>query len=157
MTWQTPEILRLAKEAKDLVEKEVGVEETASVFIASEGEMTNATLQEQTELGRTPEEIERIRFDLQFILGKYFPLSNEIWLVEGRGVILDVIIHEMIHSMQRCSLHREGIVDYVTFKITGNRDYVAESVLEEWQEIERSVGYKAIRRRLLSGGDCEEF
>ena len=38
-----------------------------------------------------------------------------------------------------------------------NERIIDQKVLKEWIEIENTVGFKAIKEKLLSEGDCEDF
>ena len=91
------------------------------------------------------------------IVGKYFKKPPEIWLVEGRDDTLSDLLHEVLHAIQLCHPHREGIVDYLTFMLTKDNKAIAEYDLENWREIAKGVRFKDIFKQLLSKGDCENF
>ena len=94
---------------------------------------------------------------LAYIYGKYFAGTNEIWVVEKIGENIDVLIHEMIHSIQVCKPNREGIVDYLTFKFTKNESWINSKIIEDWRKIEKMVGLQAIKEKIVKNEDCEEF
>lgn len=89
--------------------------------------------------------------------GKHFFLKNEIWLIQQDGEQYEILVHELLHSIQRCSPDREGIVYYLTYKLTKNPAVIPVKKLQEWQEIEKSVGLKTIVKQLLLEKGCEEF
>lgn len=157
MPWQTQALLELTKEAKDLIKKNYNLEINTPVYIVTEEEIVTDVLKEQNNIGRSKKELEKIKIELKYILGKYFALKNEIWLLEREGIIIDVIIHEMLHSVQKCIPHREHIVDYLTFKIIGNEAFILESTISDWGEIEKSYGMKKILERFQREGSCEEL
>jgi hypothetical protein len=83
--------------------------------------------------------------------------THEIWLVQGRGENFPTLLHEMLHSIQKCTPNRENIVDFLVYKLTGQRDSILPEILADWIEIEKSIGLKNVKQRLISEGDCEEF
>lgn len=157
MPWQTSKLSNIEKKARSLIYEFIDIQIDIPVYISTEEEMIEAVLFEQLKLNRKKNEIEKIKYDLNFILGKFFSNKQEIWVVDGRGINLDVIIHELLHSIQKCLSKREHIVDYITFKITKNKEYIDELILKDWLEIEESVGFKKIIKSLVTIGDCEVF
>ena len=93
----------------------------------------------------------------RFIIGKYYAGENVIWLVEGKEVNLPALIHELLHSIQKCTPNRENIVDFLVYKMLDNENSIDQKVLKEWNEIEKTFGFKVIKERLLSERDCEDF
>jgi len=155
--WQTPLLIELIEQAKTQIYDLFDLSVNTPVYIATESEMIEAVIKEQKAKNRGNKELEKIKYDLLFILGKYFTATKEIWVVEGRGEALDVIFHEILHPIQKCNLHKEKIIDYITYKITGNKDYFYNTILKDWQEIEKSNGFDRIKTRLIKEGDCEDF
>ena len=146
MPWTTDRLNLLIVQARKLLLKEFpDTIFSADVFICSQMEMIN----------RTKEEIKK--YYPSFIIGKYFSKENIIWLVEGKGDNLPTLLHELLHSIQKCSPNRENIVDFLVHKMLDNVDSIDQKVLNEWNEIEKAVGFKAIKERLRSEGDCEDF
>lgn len=157
MPWQNLESFELTKKAQFLLKKHYNFEIKSQVYIVTEEEMVVNVLEEQTKIGRTTKELEMIKIELKYILGRYFATKDEIWLVEGKGVVIDVLFHELLHVKQKCTPHREHIVDYLTYKITRNKEFIKDSVVKDWEEIEKNEGLKKILERLQKEGDCEEF
>ena len=157
MPWQNQESMELTNKAKALIKKRFNLDIESKVYIASEQELVEKILSEQRNEGRSIEELEKIKYELKYILGRYFAKSDEIWLLENEGLVIDVIVHEMMHAIQKCGPHREPLADYLTFKLTGNKEYIRDSVLKDWEAIEKNQGLKRIIERLQKFGDCEDF
>lgn len=160
MVWKTPKLDRLMAKAKLLVAKKFNMstsELNVPIFIADKEELYQALLYESQHLDYTKEEIRAIRQSLHLVIGKYFRFKKEIWVLVGKGINVDTIIHEIIHSIQECRPNREGIVYYITYKITGNLKHINPFELKDWQEIEKTTSYSKIKQRLLTAGDCEDF
>lgn len=161
MPWTTKEIENLEVKAKSLVINEfkhLSLNLDRPVFIVSEEEMREAILAELEQLGYSKEYSKKIQaIYLPFVIGKYFRLTGEIWLLHGKGDNIITIVHELLHSIQRCELNREGIVDFLTNKITSESGYIDNYELTDWQEIEKAHSYNKIKSRLVSRGDCEDF
>lgn len=161
MPWTTTELETLAAKAKVLVIdefKDFSSLKDCPVFIASAEEMQDAILEELVQLNYSKEAIKKIQdYYLKFVIGKYFKLTSEIWLLHGKGDNMITIVHELLHSIQQCEPNREGIVDFLTYKITTESQYIDNYELADWQEIEETHSYKKIKTRLVSKGDCEDF
>lgn len=141
-----------------LLTKEFRTTITTNFFICTREELIRETIEELKEDNYAKTEIEYAeRYLLPKILGKYFSKTHQIWLVDIVGINLDLVIHEAIHSIQRCEENKEDIVDYITYKLTGNDFYINEYVLTDWKEIEKTFTWEKIKRRLLSIGNCEDF
>ena len=158
MPWSNPNLEEIIKEGKkkitDLITE---VEITAITLVANANEMKEEILTEG-KLSKLPEkEMEDRIFLSAFTVGKYFKLKNEIWLVEGKGENSNTIIHEYLHSIQKCEPNREKIVEYITYKITGEEKGLSNAFIKDWEEIEKKVGYQKIINRLVNEGDCEDF
>ena len=120
--------------------------------------MSQAVLEELEVHNYSTQMIEHIKeVYLHDVIGKYFSQKNEIWLLDGKGVNIEVLTHELLHSIQRCKPNRENIVDYITYKLTGLTNQILDDILQEWNEIEKSIGFKVIVKQLLIEKDCEEF
>ena len=157
MTWFDPEFQPVIDEAKELVYKMFLCDLSANVFHCSLKEIKDTVIKEFIDKLRSPLEREVFFFELAFIEGRYFRDKNEIWLVEHRGNNLETLIHEYIHSIQKCNPHRENIVKYLTYKITRNIKTIENNLLKEWVEIEKIEGIKDIKKRLVTSGDCDDF
>ncbi len=161
MTWTSRELEVMVDKAKRVVARELNISYSdlkCPVYLASREELDNAIIDELRQLHYLENDIQRIiRYYLPFVIGKYFQLSKQIWVLYGKGDNMDTIIHELLHSIQSCEPNREGIVNYLTYKISGNLEFINEYVLEDWQEIERISSYLAIKNRLITEGDCEDF
>jgi hypothetical protein len=161
MPWKTNEFTKLVKEAKSLVASEFNIPITeldCPVYITGQEELQQAILDELELLHYSKNAIQKIKVHfLSHVIGKYFRLNDEIWVLQGKGNNIDTIVHELLHSIQRCEPNREGIVDFLTYMITGNSQYIDTFELEEWQEIEKMVTYHQIKMKLTSEGDCEDF
>lgn len=145
MPWTTDRLESLISEARTLLLREFPDNFSASIYICSQAEMIDKTKEEMREtLAR-------------FVIGKYFAKENMIWLVEGNGVNLPTLIHELLHSIQKCSPHREQIVEYIVYKLLEHSCSIDQALLRDWEEIETSVGFDKIKERLLSEGDCEDY
>ena len=158
MPWSNPNLEEIIKEAKkkinDLITE---VEITAITLVANAIEMKKEILTEGKLLKLPEKEMEDRIFLSEFTVGKYFKLKNEIWLVEGKGENSTTIIHEYLHSIQKCEPNREKIVEYITYKITGEEKGLSNAFIKEWEEIEKKEGFQKIINRLVNEGDCEDF
>ena len=157
MPWTTPNIIELGDQAKSIIQKIYSYPLDAQIFVVSQNDLEKAVINEQKTLDRTEQELQEIIFQLPFIVGKYFSSSHEIWIVEGKGEHLDIVIHEILHSIQKCYPNTEGIVNFITFLLTNTKSSISKKKLKEWKEIQKTNGKKAIFNRLVVPGDCEEF
>jgi hypothetical protein len=141
-----------------LIFKEFSLTTTVKFFICTREELINETIEKLKEENYLKTEIEYAKnYLLPKINEKYFPKLYQIWLVDVEGINLDLIIHEALHSIQKCEENQEAIVDYITYKLTGNKLYINDYVLLDWQEIEKTFSWKKIKRRLVLEGNCEDF
>lgn len=158
MPWTTPELVDLVDQAKREISKFYSKKSlTATVLISTEEELVNALIQEKISEKTSEQDIRKIKILRSFIEGRYFKNKNEIWLVQQRGEKIGTLIHECLHSIQECSPNRERIVEYLTYKLTGDTNELLTARLKEWVEIKRSIGLKKIIDQLLLQKDCEEF
>lgn len=158
MPWTTAGLNALANEAKTLVRTYYPNEElTAVVMVATAEEIIEESIVEKKKEGRSESEIRRIQRLRSLIDGKYFKYRHEIWVVRGKGERLGTLVHEFLHSIQKCSPNRERIVEYLTYKLTEDPQELLLARMEEWLEIERSIGLRSIINQLLKERDCEEF
>lgn len=161
MTWTTREIELMVTDARKLVARELNISSSnlnCPVYIASREEFDYAVIDELQQLQYSTEDIAKITdYYLPFVIAKYFYTIQEIWLLHDKGESIETIIHELLHSIQKCQPNREGIVDYLTCRISGGKEYIDQYELKDWQEIERTSSYQAIKDRLISEGDCEDF
>ena len=154
MPWTNDNLDLLVSQARKILLNEFPDLFTAQIYVCTQLEM----------IERIKKEVKREEFKsgikkylARFIIGKYFAVENIIWLVEGKGENLPTLIHELLHSIQECSPHRENIVNFLVYKMLDNTDFIDQKVLKEWIEIQKTVSYKEIKERLLSEGDCEDF
>ena len=158
MPWQSPHLEFIVEQAKQELKKYYQYSlVTAQIFIVTKKEMRKAVVDEQKLLRVSDEELEDIKFDIIVIQGKFFPLKNEIWLIQQDGEKYETLVHELLHSIQKCNPDREDIVYYLTYKLTKNPAVIPAKKLIEWQEIEKSVGLKSIIKQLLLEKGCEDF
>lgn len=156
MVWQDEQVNELVQKAKDILRELISKRIEAEVYICTFNEL-KSTLENELQETVSENELKYIMRRIEYIDGRYFKKKNEIWLVNDRGVNLDTILHELIHSIQECSENREGIVYYVTYKLTKNKEHINDYLLKDWEEIEKIHGMKKIISRILKEGDCEEF
>ena len=156
MPWENPAIQPIIQQLHNLIKREFNLEVSAPFLICSINELKQACLLELEERNLQERLLVKERQRLDFIYGKYFKESHEIWLVEDKGDVLDVMLHEALHSIQVCHIDREDIVDYITFKLTNDRLWIDDYTLENWLEIEESNGFSGIKKRFLTEGDCED-
>lgn len=156
MVWQDDSLQNLVQEAKELLRTLFSNDFTTEIYICSFDELQSAIT---TELkGTMPDrEFSQIMRSLNYTDGRYFKKKNQIWLVNDRGVNVDTIIHELLHTIQICSPHREGIVYYITYKITHNDSHIKKFMLQDWIEIEKTYSFKLIIQQLFKNTDCENF
>ena len=161
MPWQTQKLNEMVSTAKSLVAKSFNYPVSdlkTQIYIAQKDELITEIISELKILNYSKESITKIKNHyLSFVVGKFFRFTNEIWLLHNKGENIDTIVHEFLHSIQKCKPNREGIVDYLTYKITGNLKYINFYDLSDWQEIEKSVSFQKIQKRLISDGDCQDF
>ncbi len=154
MPWINDNLDLLILKAREILLKEFDNNFTAQIYVCSQSEMIERI---KTEIRREENKAWFIENLATYVIGKYFASDNTIWLVEGEGENLPTIIHELLHSIQKCSPHRENIVEFLVYKLFDNAALINQRLLKDWIEIERIFGYKKIKERLLSEGDCEDF
>jgi len=138
LVWEEEHLIPLIREAQRRIRK-LYPQSTldARIYICTLEELRNVVITELHARKITISEIKRVTANLDEIDGKYFKKTHEIWLVQDRGTNLDTIIHELLHSIQKCHLDREDIVYYITYKLTDNPDHINPFTLKDWQEIEQ--------------------
>ena len=94
---------------------------------------------------------------LPYAVGKYFAYSDQIWLVKGQEDYWDTLLHELLHSIQKCMPNREPITAYLTYILTKNTEIIKEQHIQDWDELKRLHGIDGIKKRFLNTGDCEDF
>jgi hypothetical protein len=149
------QLLELDSQGRALIKKEFGVQVTAEIRIGTSADLVPPIRKSFTE--RAPHLVSKIESLIPDLDGIYLKDTHEIWIVQGRGENFQTILHEMLHSIQKCFPNRENIVDFLVYKLTGLSDSILPEVLTEWIEIEKSIGLKNVKTLLLSEGDCEEF
>lgn len=157
MVWINPDLDDLILRAKNRILEDFNITFEVVIHTCTLQEMEFAVIEEQRSFGATEEDLKFIQSVLENIKGKYFSKRKQIWLIQGKGEKYETIVHELLHSTQKCTGKREPIVRYITSKLTENRSVLSSKRLAEWQEIEKMVGFSQIKLRLLSEGHCEEF
>ena len=161
MPWQSDNLKILINKAIDLnfeFFKEIDLKKiTIPVFICTVNEMEEAVVEEALLQNKNRNSINRLKKLIPRMYGKYFDASKKIYVIEGKGERIETIIHEFLHSIQNCMSKREGIVRFLAFKITDNQKVITDFDLNDWQEIEKSVGLKTIKLQLLARKNCEDF
>lgn len=158
MPWISSDSRILAEKAKTIIQREFSVPLECEIFLTNSSELEIAIIDELRELKYSKKAIEKIKKHyLERIVGKYFKNRHEIWVLVDTGENIDTLVHEFLHSIQVCDENREGIVDFITFRLTGNKKYIDTYDLANWLEIEGTNGFRVIKKRLLTKGDCEEF
>lgn len=157
MPWTTDSVTQLKTDLETLIENEFGINPNTPVFLCTKEELIARIVTEHFFLQLPKEEQQNVKSRLEFVLGIYFADTHEIWVVHGESDNREVIFHELLHAIQKCDSHRENIVDYLSWRYLKVHESIEAQILQEWQEIERSVGFHALRERFLTVGDCEEF
>ena len=157
MPWEDENYNTTIAKAKGLIQKHFDIYSDVKVYFCTLDEVTNAVVDELTHRSIDPLKIEKIRlFVLPDLLGKYFNKLSAIWLIDGRQSYA-VLIHELLHSIQLCDPNHEKITDYITYKLTRDKLAIDSTTLKEWREIEKTYGFKRIKKRYILVGDCEEL
>ncbi|MHA1944846.1 MAG: hypothetical protein ACXAC6_01190 [Candidatus Hodarchaeales archaeon] len=149
------QLLELISQTSDLIFEAFGVRVSAEIFLGTPEDLVTPVTQVFTE--RAPHLIPKITQLIPYINGIYLKEAHEIWIVEGKGENISTLLHEMLHSIQECDPNRENITDYLVYKLTGLQNDILPEILAEWVEIEKSFGFKRIKRRFITNGDCEDF
>lgn len=157
MTWSDPNLQPIIDQAKEMIEDYFNCRVTAQIFLCELEELQNQMIDEFKETLITNLDREIFHYTIENIEGRFIKNRNEIWLVNQKGDNLETIIHEYIHSIQKCTNHRENIVKFLTYKLTQKENVIEEGMLNEWLEIEKQEGLEKIKDRILKSGDCEEF
>lgn len=162
MPWLTDAFQERVRQHEQLIEREFETSITARSFLCSREEMRDRFCTE-VELRGIEENWDEITIRIWkeriaiHVDGKFFSETNEIWVVDGQPEMEGTILHELLHSVQVCEPHREGIVAYLTYKLLGNLNLINPLLRQDWEEIERQNGLDRIKNRLLQQGDCEDF
>ena len=158
MPWTNIELEQKSDGLRTIIIDYLKIEPNSKIFLCTKQEMS---IKLEEELRRKLVSKKKLDFFktsiFPLVIGKFFSETNEIWLIEGPGEKKSVVIHEMLHSIQVCMEHREGICDYLTYKLSKDSTSIDENTLMDWSEIERIHGITAIKKRFLLKGDCEDF
>ena len=158
MPWLNDSFLKIVKRAKQRILLDFSIQSSAEVLLCTQAEIVEATYSEIQDTVESIKELKLLKIHiLPDLIGKYFKSKDEIWLVIGKGDNFNILIHEMLHSIQICSPHREHITEFLSFKLTDAIDLIDPYVLEDWLEVEKLVGFDEIKERFLKKGDCEDF
>jgi hypothetical protein len=158
MPWSNDKLNSKIEQSRKKIKSFLGIRPEASVFLCTLNELITRVTSELLSGGTSMEKIIVLENHIfPRLLGKFFKTTKEIWLVEGKGDIDSVAVHELLHSVQTCSPKRENICDYLTYRITNDPTIMDKTLLSEWKEIERTYGLEAIKARFLADGNCEDF
>lgn len=158
MPWKTETLNQLEAKVRTLIQEQFEIDFNVRIWVCDELEMENAVIDELKAQQISPQRIAYFKSNfIPFIIGKFFRQSNQILLIQGKGEIISVLLHEILHSIQRCAPHRENIVDYIVFRILHKRNEIAENIIHDWEELEKIHGFEKIKARLIHTGDCEDF
>lgn len=157
MPWTTGALLTLKGELEIFIEQEFGVRPTCPVLLCTSEEMVERIRREPFFLRLPVDEQKILNITLPYIFGKYLRNEHEVWVVDGKGNNKAIMFHELLYSIQQCEPNREGIVDYLTWYFFKDSTMIEPHTLEDWREIERTVGFSQIKQKFLTKGDCEEF
>ena len=156
MRHPSDQLLESIDKAKQLIFEYFQINIEADIVVCTIDEMTNHL--NQIYSPKASPIFDKVKPLIRYLDGKYFKEEQEIWLIEGRGENLPTIMHEMLHSIQKCNTnHREPIVHYLIFKLTGDKTGIYNALIEDWTEIDKIHGLKQIKERLISEGNCEDF
>lgn len=158
MPWETDLFRNLVDKAKEDINSFFGIKPKVNVLICSYDEMKTSLIQD-FETRNLPAKI--LEFHLNYtindVIGKYFSDTKTILILENFSDHYFLLIHELLHSIQKCHPHREAIVDYISFIISKDERAIDSQLLYEWLQIEKNYGEKSIIKQLLLEKDCEEF
>lgn len=157
LVWRDPELQPLINDAKKLIHSVFKQNIEVEIYVCTLDELQEAIISELITKKVMSADLNLIKPRLKRLDGRYFKNTNQVWLVQDQGTNLDTIIHELLYSIQNCHEHREGIVYYITYKLTNNKQHINLYRLKDWQEIERQEKFDSIKKRFLQKGDCEEF
>lgn len=155
--WLDPKLDALDQKARQLIHTLFPNTTQCIVLVCTREELIEAVKKELRKCGMSEVIVKQQEPKLGFICGKLFREQKEVWVVEDEGENLDIIVHELLHNIQVCDVNREGITDFITYKLTKNPDWIDPYTLDNWLEIERQLGFKMIKRRFLTEGDCEDL
>ncbi|MFV2015223.1 MAG: hypothetical protein ACC656_07345 [Candidatus Heimdallarchaeota archaeon] len=157
MPWNNPYLNPIIEKAKKILKKHFQTELDTIIRVCSLEEMTEETLKEANQDRKTKTQIDRIISVLPVMRGKYFHFLNEIWVIEEKGENLLTIVHELLHSIQKCNPKRENINFFICYKLLNDDSRLTPSQLKDWLEIEKMVGFEKIKEQFLTSGHCEDF
>lgn len=158
MPWQPEPFNDIIKKGRDLINNNFNIIPSPIIYVCSYEEMKESVLEELRSREFSEHKINQIKkYYLHKIAGKFFKKTNQIWLLVGKGDNLETLVHELLHSIQKCEPNREKIVDYMTYKLTGISTNILVDIIKEWKEIENSYGIKKIKQQILLKKNCEEL
>jgi hypothetical protein len=158
MPWSNDKFNSRIEQCRKRIEAFLGILPDTIVFLCTSDEMSARFKTELLAGGTSTKKVTFLEKHIFSLLsGKYFKNTNEIWLVERRSDINSILVHELLHSVQKCDPKRENICDYLTYRITNDPTLMEGKVLSEWAEIERAHGLDQIKSRFLAEGNCEDF
>jgi hypothetical protein len=157
MPWDNANLDSLIEKAKNILKKHFDDKFDTKIRVCTISEIQEETIKEAIMDGKSTIQLNRIKLVIPYLRGKYFHYLQEIWLVEEKGDFLFTIVHELLHSIQKCDPKRETINFFICYKILEDSSRLTDSELKDWLEIEKNVGFEKIKHRLLTPGHCEEF
>ncbi len=158
MPWSNSKLEARIDHNRKRIKEFMGILPEARVLLCTRDEMCERVKGELLVGGRPVEKVaflEKHIFPL--LLGKYFKDSGEIWILEGKRDADTIVVHELLHSIQKCNPKRENICDYLVYRITNDPTIMESNLRLEWAEIEHVHGLDKIKSRFLSDGNCEAF
>ena len=137
MPWSNDTFRSRIEQARAKIDAYLGISPDALVFLCTRDEMTARLKAELLQRGTMTDKVAFLETHVfPLLLGKYFANTNEIWLIEGKGDIDAILIHELLHSVQKCDPKRENICDYLTYRITNDPTVMEGKLRTEWAEID---------------------
>lgn len=157
MPWDNTELHPVIQKARNVLQIHFDDAFETPIRICKLSEIRKETIREGNMDGKNETQIKRIQSIMPFMRGKFFHSLQQIWLVEEKGENLFTIVHELIHSIQKCAPKRETITFFICYKILDDSSRLTKSELNDWLAIEKMVGFERIKTRLFTPGHCEEF
>ena len=157
MSLTSKTFLELVTQARQLITQEFNIETTARMECCTEKEITDIIVRDAQDRNLSNATIQSMLRKIPFLHGIYFRHTNTAYVIFGKGNNLPIITHELMHSIQVCSPHRDDILDYISYKLTDDTRFIDPVLKREWEERERIYTWQRIKTRILREGDCEDF
>ena len=158
MPWSNDKLRSKIEQSRTSIEAFLGIVPDAVVYLCTRDEMTARVKAELLQRGTSTSKVAFLETHVfSLLLGKFFASTNEVWLIEGKGATDAILVHELLHSVQKCYPKRENICDYLTYRITNDTTIMEGKLRTEWAEIERVHSIDQIKSRFLADGNCEDI